>query len=160
MIYEQNDITRQILLKYLAEGICQVSFTKVKDNTNRVMLCSLNPDMIPTKFSKAVGGVYQPTLDEDLLPVWDMSMGAWKSFRISKVNSFRTPDELTKQDKPGQDVESTQEKKIEERKKKVMETFHDRVQKQKDSAEKSKEDFAAYQLKVKQIYLDNNEGDD
>ena len=41
-----------------------------------------------------------------------------------------------------------------------METFHDRVQKQKDSAEKSKEDFAAYQLKVKQIYLDNNEGDD
>jgi len=96
VIFQQNDITRQILLKYLVEGTCQVSFTKVKDNSNRILLCTLNPNTIPTKYSESIGKVLEPTLDEDLLPVWEVSEGKWKSFRISKVNMFRT-EEVQKQ---------------------------------------------------------------
>ena len=138
MIFQENNINRQVLLKYLVEGICQVSFTKVKDNTNRILLCTLNPGSLPAKFTKAVETVLKPAEDEDLLPVWDVVDGKWKSFRISKVNSFRTPDELTKQDKSGQNVESKQSQELKVRKEKAKKKFEDRVQKQKEQVEQSK----------------------
>lgn len=141
MIFQQNDITRQILLKYLVEGTCQVSFTKVKDNSNRVLLCTLNPNTIPTKYSESVGKVLEPTLDEDLLPVWEVSEGKWKSFRISKVNMFRTEEELTKQDKSGPDIDSNQKQQIIDRKQKAMEQFQEKVQKQKEQAENARQYF-------------------
>jgi len=139
VIIQQNDITRQILIKYLTEGICQVSFTKVKDNSNRVLLCTLNPNNIPTKYADSVGKTLQPTLDEDLLPVWEVSEGKWKSFRISKVNIFRTEDEMTKQDKSGPDINSDQEQQILDRKQKAINQFEERVQKQKEKAEEAKQ---------------------
>lgn len=138
MIFQENNINRQVLLKYLVEGICQVSFTKVKDNTNRILLCTLNPGNLPAKFTKAAETVLKPSEDEDLLPVWDVVDGKWKSFRISKVNSFRTPDELTKQDKSGQDVDSKQSQELKARKEKAKKTFEDRIQKQREQAEESK----------------------
>jgi hypothetical protein len=141
MILQQNNIDRQILLKFLGEGICQVSFTKVKDNTNRVMLCTLKADQLPAKFEKAIEGIYRPAVDEDLLPVWDVTEGKWKSFRISKIVSFRTPDELVNNDKEGQDVESSQKEILEKRKQTAKQSFEKRVQKQKEQAQKSKENL-------------------
>jgi hypothetical protein len=143
VIFQQNDISRQILLKYLVEGLCQVSFTKVKDNSNRILLCTLNPEDIPTKFSKSVTGVLGPTLDEDLLPVWDISEGKWKSFRISKVNMFRTEDELMKQDSSGPDIDSKQKTIIEERKKKAIKNFDDKILNLKNQAQKSRDNLQA-----------------
>lgn len=140
MIFQQNDINRQILLKYLAEGLCQVSFTKVKDSSNRVLLCTLNPDDIPTKFSSSVAEVFNPTTDEDLLPVWDISEGKWKSFRISKVNMFRTEDELLRPDSSGPDIDSKQKKLIEERKKKALE-LKDKISNLKEQAKESRENL-------------------
>lgn len=116
MILQQNNISRPILLKYLSEGICQVSFVKVKDGTTRTLLCTLQPDLLPAKFQKSVESVFKPSQDEDLIPVWDITEGKWKSFRISKTELFRTSEELTKQDKSGQDVESSQKEGIEKRK--------------------------------------------
>jgi hypothetical protein len=141
MIFQEKNINRQILLKYLVEGTCQVSFTKVKDNTNRVLLCTLNPNNLPAKFVKAAETVLKPSENEDILPVWDVVDNKWKSFRISKVNSFRTPDELTKQDKSGQDIESKQSQGIKARKEKAKKTFEDRIQKQKEQAERSRKNL-------------------
>ncbi len=143
MIFQQNDITRQILLKFLAEGMCQVSFTKVKDNSNRILLCTLNPDTIPAKYSDATVKVFQSTSDEDLLPVWDLSEGKWKSFRISKVNIFRTEDELLKPDSSGPDLDSKQKKLIEERKKKALKNSQDKVSSLKEQAQRSKDNLQA-----------------
>ena len=157
MIFQQNNIDRQILLKFLAEGICQVSFTKVKDNTNRVLLCTLNPDQLPAKFEKAIEGVFKPSIDEDLLPVWDVAEGKWKSFRISKVNSFRTPDELLKNDKPGPDVESTQKEILEKRKQKEKEKFEKRIQQQKEAAQKSKDNLNQARNIINKLRGINNE---
>lgn len=141
MIFQEKNINRQLLLKYLVEGTCQVSFTKVKDNTNRVLLCTLNPNTLPAKFIKAAETALKPSEDEDLLPVWDVIDNKWKSFRISKVNSFRTPDELTKQDKSGQDIDSKQSQELKARKEKAKKRFEERVQKQKEEAEQSKKNL-------------------
>jgi hypothetical protein len=138
MILLQNNIDRQILLKFLAEGICQVSFTKVKDNTNRILLCTLDVKQIPSSFAKAIEGVYKPTIDEDLLPVWDITDGKWKSFRISKINSFRTPDELLKNDKSGPDTDSSQKQEIVKRKNDANKKFQERVEKLKEQAKQAK----------------------
>jgi hypothetical protein len=123
------------------EGICQVSFTKVKDNTNRVLLCTLDPSKLPAKFLKSVEAIDKPVEDEDRLPVWDVSENKWKSFRISKVNSFRTEDELTKQDKTGPDTDSNQKQEIENRRKTAKQKFNEQVQKQKEQAQKSKQNL-------------------
>jgi hypothetical protein len=80
-------------------------------------------------------------LDEDLLPVWEVSEGKWKSFRISKVNMFRTEEELTKQDKSGPDIDSNQKQQIIDRKQKAMEQFQEKVQKQKEQAENARQYF-------------------
>lgn len=141
MILLQNNLDRQILLKFLAEGICQVSFTKIKDNTNRVLLCTLNPNQIPSSFAKTLGEIYKPVVDEDLLPVWDITDGKWKSFRISKINSFRTPDELTKNDKSGPDVDTSQKQEIVKRSQQAKNKFKEIIKKQKEAAQKSKENL-------------------
>ena len=139
MILLQNNIDRQILLKYLSEGICQVSFTKVKDNTNRVLLCTLHASTVPAKFLKSIEMVFNPVEDEDLVPVWDVTDGKWKSFRISKVNSFKTPDELTKNDKSGPDVDTAQKMEIVKRSKAAKDKLFETIQKQKEAAQKAKE---------------------
>ena len=139
MILLQNNIDRQILLKYLSEGICQVSFTKVKDNTNRVLLCTLHASTVPAKFLKSIEMVLNPVEDEDLVAVWDVTDGKWKSFRISKVNSFKTPDELTKNDKSGPDVDTAQKMEIVKRSKAAKDKLFETIQKQKEAAQKAKE---------------------
>jgi predicted DNA-binding transcriptional regulator YafY len=105
------------------------------------MLCTLKADQLPAKFEKAIEGIYRPAVDEDLLPVWDVTEGKWKSFRISKIVSFRTPDELVNNDKEGQDVESSQKEILEKRKQTAKQSFEERVQKQKEQAQKSKENL-------------------
>ena len=134
MIIEQNNLTRQILLQHLAEGICQVTFTKVKDNTTRVLLCTLEVSTLPQKFLNTIQEVYKQAVDEDLVPVWDVVDGKWKSFRISKVIDFRTPDELLKQDKSGPDVDTKQKQNIEDRKNEAIKKFQERVEKLKQQA--------------------------
>lgn len=113
----------------------------MKDNTNRILLCTLQNVAIPAKYFNAIDLILKPVEDEDLLPVWDVVEGKWKSFRISKVNSFRTPDELTQQDKSGQDVESSQSQQLKNRKKTAKEKFEERIQKLKEEAKKSKDNF-------------------
>jgi hypothetical protein len=77
------------------------------------------------------------------LPVWDISEGKWKSFRISKVNMFRTEDELMKQDSSGPDIDSKQKTIIEERKKKAIKNFDDKILNLKNQAQKSRDNLQA-----------------
>ena len=150
MILQQNDISRPILLKYLAEGICQVSFTK-RDGTNRVLLATLQPDLIPSKFSKSVGSVFNPTPNEDLIPVWDVTEGAWKSFKITKVLSFRTSDEIKEQDQTGQDVDTKQKENLQDRRKIAEEKSKVRKQQIREQIKSSKETASERANKTKEI---------
>lgn len=135
-IQKKSDLTREILIKLLQEGICQISFTKVKDGTNRVIYCTLNSGFIPTKFEKAINKLMSANSvdDPDILPIWDVTEGKWKSFRITKLVYFLTHDELFDENKEGHNTSSNIVDRITENKQKLYEEFRKRVAELKEKA--------------------------
>jgi hypothetical protein len=123
-INNPSALPREVLIKYLVEGICQTSFVKVKDGSTRVLYCTLHFSMIPTKFSKSLEKILnQNPPDPDILPVWDVAEGKWKSFRISKMVLMLTSDELKKENIKGFSVLSSSVERIKEAQKKSIERF-------------------------------------
>lgn len=95
MPLRKNQITKQILLDFLVEGICKISFTK-RDGSNRVAFCTLNYDLIPSEYLNSIGKTFLPDANPDIIPFWDVTHGAWKSFYVNSVNYFLSADELRK----------------------------------------------------------------
>jgi len=135
-IQSQTGTRREDLLKYLMEGICQVSFIKVKDGSYRAIYCTLNLGFIPKQFENSVKNTLDKIPeDSDLVPIWDVSEGKWKSFRISKMNYFLTSDELVSENKVGHNTFSRSKQLLEERKQKELQKFTERVEKLREQAE-------------------------
>lgn len=132
-------IGREDLIKFLVEGICQVSFIKVKDGSNRAIYCTLNSGFIPKQFGTSINNLFksQPN-DPDIMPIWDVVEGKWKSFRISKMNFFLTAEEFLDENKPGHSVPSTLRDILEKRKQSELEKFEQRVQNLKEKAKEAK----------------------
>lgn len=63
---------------------CTVTFTK-KDGTERVMKCTLIPDLI-TPYEKKTER--EREANEDILPVWDLEAEAWRSITVSKIQTI------------------------------------------------------------------------
>ena len=133
---------KQILLKHLTEGICQVTFSKVKDNTTRTIYCTLVQGIIPSKYEKSVEKVFtESTSDTDIIPIWDVAEGKWKSFRLSKLSLFITADELTKENKKAYSGKSEIEDREENVKKQIIEDFNKRVEELKQKALEAKQNI-------------------
>ena len=130
-------IGREEIIKFLVEGICQVSFIKVKDGSNRAIYCTLNSGFIPKQFENSITNLFktQPN-DPDIMPIWDVVEGKWKSFRISKMNFFLTSEEFLDENKQGHSVPSQIRSLLEKRKNLEIDKFTKRVQ---DLKEKAKE---------------------
>ena len=139
-IQNKRELSRSILIKFLTEGICEISFNKVKDGTNRIIYCTLHPDLIPSKYTVTTQKLISETNppDPDLLPIWDVAEGKWKSFRISKAVYFLTHDELVDENDDGQNTESKDAKNIKNRANQVMKTFEERVKALKEKAAQAK----------------------
>lgn len=71
----------EILLK---QGRASVTFLK-SDGTERVMQCTLLPDVI-IPYEAKTDRVKIPK--PDILPVWDLEANAWRSITVSKVISI------------------------------------------------------------------------
>ena len=124
------------------EGICQVSFMKVKDNTNRVLYATLNLGLIPTKFNKSIEKIMtQEPSDPDIIPVWDISDGKWKSFRFSKMVFFLTSDELVDEGSSGFNFMSSTANNIKKRRDESVEKFQERVDALKTQAQEAKQNI-------------------
>jgi hypothetical protein len=116
----------------LKKNKCKVTFNKVKDNTSRTILGSLNPSDLPEKFNLSLDKLFkEDPYDSDVVPIWDVVEGAWKSFRISKIITFNVvDDELDK--KEGHRQKSSQQKVMEEKKQKAKEKFAERIEQTKN----------------------------
>ena len=124
------------------EGICQVSFMKVKDNTNRVLYATLNLGLIPTKFSKSIEKIMtQEPSDPDIIPVWDIADGKWKSFRLTKLVFFLTSDELVDDGSIGFNFMSSTASNIKKRRDESVEKFQERVDALKQQAQEAKQNI-------------------
>jgi hypothetical protein len=69
----------------LTERNVKITFTK-KDGTERVMNCTLDPNVIP--LVESVQDKREKNKDKDYIAVYDTDIKAWRSFIVKSVKSF------------------------------------------------------------------------
>jgi hypothetical protein len=75
---------RKNLRELIRENVVEVTFEKA-DGTDRTMLCTLMDYKIPEDMkSKNAGKKINP----EVLPVFDLEKGEWRSFRYSSIKYF------------------------------------------------------------------------
>lgn len=83
-----KDINRSNLLKLLLqEEYLKILFKKSTTQTMRTMICTLYGNSIPTSFAKSIEATINQNDNLDILPVWDVIKGKWRSFHISNIIS-------------------------------------------------------------------------
>lgn len=74
----------------LKKGLVEVTFTK-KDGTNRVMVCTLNEDLLPP--AQPADPSAEKTVraaNENVQVVYDVEKDGWRSFRWDTFQAYRT----------------------------------------------------------------------
>ena len=74
------------LRSHLKFGPVTVTFTK-KDGSERVMKCTTSPTYILFKEPALVESKREKKINDDVMPVYDMEAGHWKSFRWDSIKS-------------------------------------------------------------------------
>jgi hypothetical protein len=85
-----NQFTRENISDILKENIATVTFTK-KDGDVRVMQCTLKAELLPPVV--VTEGKIERQINDAVLPVYDLNVKAWRSFRLDSVTSVLTDDE-------------------------------------------------------------------
>lgn len=70
----------------LVENTCEVTFIKV-DGTERVMTCTLRPDVLPPQTLTEDAAAKEP--NPYTISVWDVNAAGWRSFRVANVRFVR-----------------------------------------------------------------------
>ena len=71
---------REALIKNLQKNVMQITFNKVCGE-ERVMHCTLHETFVPET------GVNNKKNNDEVLPVWDVDIGAWRSFRLDTITN-------------------------------------------------------------------------
>lgn len=77
--------TKTLLPELLKNNVATVTFTK-KDGTERVMKCTLKPDMLPPQVVNEDKPAKQKS--ETSIAVYDLEINAWRSISYDTVNSI------------------------------------------------------------------------
>jgi len=92
MTTSQNTLTTKEQLKgFLRENVLSVVFTK-KDGSERVMECTLKPDLLPVQDENTESKDKVRTENPDVIQVYDLENSGWRSFRVESVISFLIRD--------------------------------------------------------------------
>ena len=71
---------RETLIKNLQKNVMQITFNKVSGE-ERVMHCTLNETFVPET------GTNNKKNNDEVLPVWDIDIGAWRSYRLDSITN-------------------------------------------------------------------------
>ena len=71
---------RETLIKNLQKNVMQITFNKVSGE-ERVMHCTLNETFVPETSTN------NKKNNDEVLPVWDVDIGAWRSFRLDTITN-------------------------------------------------------------------------
>lgn len=74
------------LTGHLKYGPVTLTFTK-KDGSERVMKCTTNPTYIMFKDPSILESKSDRKVNEDVMPVYDLDAGGWRSFRWDSIKS-------------------------------------------------------------------------
>lgn len=78
------EFTREEVSSGLKSAIGTVVFEKV-DGTLRTMRCTLQEDYLPTTENKSEK---KKAANDEVLCVWDLDNGGWRSFRLDSIKSL------------------------------------------------------------------------
>lgn len=86
------NFSRQALLDSLRTNIMVVTFRKVNGDI-RDLICTLQPEYWPVATESAAATTRSRVANDEVICVWDLADGAWKSFRVDSVINFKiVPD--------------------------------------------------------------------
>lgn len=83
---EEATWRNEFLKSNLQTSVVNVTFIK-KDGTQRVMRCTLRPDLLPQQ-TDLEEAVQKKTPNPDVLAVWDLEKEGWRSFRYDSIVGF------------------------------------------------------------------------
>ncbi len=78
-----NDSCRTNFIIEAKKGIVTVEFTKIGTGENRIMPCTLAPNLIPNHVE-----VKSMDPKSDHFVVWSLDKDAWRSFRVNTVTKW------------------------------------------------------------------------
>lgn len=83
---------RNVLLEELRKNVVAVYFTKV-NGEKREMRCTLMPSLLPESYinEQAEEKDFHDK-NQDVLAVWDVMKGGWRSFRIDSIEYVQVLD--------------------------------------------------------------------
>jgi len=81
-----NVFTKHNIVSLLQNGIITISFIK-NDGTERTMNCTLLGEYLPNNPAPDQVLLQENARPDNLVSVWDVDAGAWKSFYVDKVKS-------------------------------------------------------------------------
>ncbi len=86
---KDTKIFKRWLKSHIAYGPTTVVFTK-KDGTERVMLCTTNPELVPAvEVTESTEPKKEKKKNDEVMPVYDLEAKAWKSFRWDSIKEVR-----------------------------------------------------------------------
>lgn len=84
----QSTLTQKEMLKtLLKENVLSVVFIK-KDGSERVMECTLKPDLLPVQDENTESKDKVRTENQEVIQVYDLENEGWRSFRVDSVMAF------------------------------------------------------------------------
>lgn len=92
---EQESDFRDTVLELLYVGVQDVTFTK-KDGTQRTLVCTLRPDLLPRKVTPLEGEVVnvRSKSSTDSINVFETELQEWRSFNMSNVIAIKNHQEV------------------------------------------------------------------
>ena len=75
-------MNRETLIKNLQKNVMQIIFNKV-NGEERIMHCTLHETVLPET------SIHNKKNNDEVLPVWDTDIGAWRSFRLDSVKDIK-----------------------------------------------------------------------
>jgi len=82
------EMQRNEMIEHLRQGECRVIFKKASGE-ERDMICTLQEDVIPpASKTDPLSQKKVRSVNEEVVPVWDVNKQAWRSFRVDSVISF------------------------------------------------------------------------
>lgn len=98
-MFDKKDLNRPFILELLTKyPNVKIIFRKVNGSI-RTLHGTLMASEVSTNHQKALSRVYTQKENLNIIPVWDVIAGGWKSFRLENVISIEEPEEKKEEKK-------------------------------------------------------------
>lgn len=78
----------------LSLGICKILFRKQTNGRFRAIYGTLNKSIVPGNHQRTLINALKSRENAEIIPIYDVKEGKWKSFYLKNVISFTTTDKL------------------------------------------------------------------